>query len=612
MSPLKSDIEQALQNAVEDYDEDADVTLEIPDNLDHGDYTTTVALELGNRLGENPRAFAEQLIDAMAVPDAVDDVQVAGPGYINFMVDRGVLGQEILDAVTDIDTGVTDEKVVVEHTSPNPNKPLHMGTMRCAILGDTIARIGDALGYDVEVQNLINDLGRQSATTVYAYRNFLEELSDEDMDKKADFWIGLLYSEAAQHLKLNMDDNSYVDTIIQEIEEGDTETAELKDELVEKSVNGQLQTAFRSNVYYDALVFERDIVSSGLYEEGFEALKEMEHVYEAKNREDEGCIVLDISEYEDELGDLQKPYKILVRSDGTATYVAKDIVLTLWKYGVVDTDLGFEAFVEQPNGKPLWSSGGSTEKQFGDADRVINVIGAEQKYPQKIIKYCLKALGFEDAFDQFHHMHFKFVYLPGRVAYSGREGNWVGKHGDAVLDRCYELALEEVEERHSEEMTQDEMEQVAETVAIAAVRYFLLKFTREKDINFSFEKALDWEGDSGPYLLYSTARAHGILEKTDGTGTFTTYENSSAYELVRTLEEYNEVLEESFAQQEPSKLTHYLKHLAEQFNTFYHHSPVMDAETEELQQSRLALVAAFAAVMDHGLNLLGIDPLEEM
>lgn len=609
---VKEDLENALQQAVIDVTgEDVDVALETPDNLEHGDYTTTVALELGSQLGQNPRELAEELVEHADFPEAVEDVQVAGPGYTNIFVDKTVLGQEILGSVQTIDFGEKDKKIVVEHTSPNPNKPLHMGTMRCAILGDTYARIAEELGYTVEVQNLINDLGRQSATTVYAYRNFLDELTDEDKEEKADFWVGLLYSEASQHLKMNVEDNNYVDTIIREIEEQDNETAALKDELVEKSVKGQLETAFRSNVFYNALIFERDIVSSGLYEEGLEKLKAMDHVYEAKNREDKGCIVLDISEFEDELGELQKPYKILIRSDGTATYVAKDIVLTLWKYGVLDAEMGFDQFVEQPNGETLWSSGGSEEKAFGDADQVVNVIGAEQKYPQKIIKYCLKALGFEDAFDQFHHMHFKFVYLPGRVAYSGRKGNWVGKHGDAVLDRAYELALEEVKKRQ-DELDDDEAEAIAEHVAIAAVRYFLLKFTREKDINFSFEKALDWEGDSGPYLLYSTARAHGILQKADDDGVFNTFKNNSEYALIRSLESYTSVVEQAFTQREPAKIAHYLKHLAEQFNTFYHNSPVIAADDEELQESRLAIVAAFAAVMEHGLQLLGIKPLQEM
>lgn len=603
-------IQHQLETIVAAYDADVTIELDVPDELEHGDYTTTVAFELGNTIGENPRDVAQDIVEQFEETDYVERIEVAGPGYINFYLDRTQRGQHILQNVEHISFEPVGEKVVVEHTSPNPNKPLHMGTMRCAILGDTIARVGDFIGYNVEVQNLINDLGRQSATTVYAYRNFLDELDEEDKEKKADFWVGILYSKAAQYLETEGSIGD-VDQIIRDIEDGGNETAELKDDLVEQSVRGQLETAFRSNITYDALIFERDIIASNLYEEGLEQIKSMDRVYKAENREDKGCIVLDISDFEDELGELQKPYKILIRSDGTATYVAKDIVLTLWKFGMLETSMRFHEFVDQPNSEPLWSSGGDTEKAFGDADKVINVIGAEQKYPQKIIKYSLKALGLDEAADNFDHMHFKFVYLPGRVAYSGRKGNWVGKHGDAVLDRAYELALDEVEERH-DDLSQDEMEDIAEQVAIAAVRYFLLKFTREKDIDFSFEKALDWEGDSGPYLLYSTARAQSILNKADMEPQFTTYEDDVEYELVQALDEFSTVVQETFESEEPAKLAHYLKSLAETFNTFYHHAPVLAADTEELQASRLAIVDGFVTVMEQGLDLLGIEPLEEM
>lgn len=588
-----------------------DVTIEIPDNTEHGDYTTTVALELGNALGEDPRQFAEELVDRMDRPDFVEDVAVAGPGFINMTVEDAVLGERILAAVTDLAFEETGTKIVVEHTSPNPNKPLHMGTMRCAVLGDTIARLGAFLGHTIEVQDLINDLGRQSATTVYAHRHFLDELDEEDQEEKADFWVGLLYSKAAEHIEDHPDASRDVDEIIRAIEEGSNDTAAEKDELVKQSLTGQLETAFRTNVFYDTVVFERDIVASKLYEEGIKKMKGLERVYEVKQGEDKGCIVLDLSDFEDELGELRKPYKILVRSDGTATYVAKDIALTMWKFGLLDADLKFTEFMEQPNGEPLWSSGGDQEKGFGDADQIINVIGAEQQYPQTIIRYALKALGFDDAFDNFSHMHFKFVYLPGRVAYSGRKGNWVGKHGDAVLDRTYELALDEVEERH-DDLSEEEQEAIAEKVGVAAVRYFLLKFTREKDIDFSFEKALDWEGDSGPYLLYSLARAHGIMDKVDEDGEYTTHTTEEAYDLLRKLEGFPDAVERAFDRQEPAQITHELKRLAELFNSFYHAAPVKQEDDEALRRSRLALVEAFSDVMEQGLDLLGIDPLEEM
>ena len=433
----------------------------------------------------------------------VKDVKLEGPGYINFYLDRTKIGKEVINK--DVKKSKEkDEKVIVEHTSPNPNKPLHMGTMRCAVLGDTVANIAKYLGYEVEVQDYINDLGRQSARTVYAHENFKGQLDEEDLKEKDDFWIGKLYSQAGTHLEENPDDEEKVQKVIQEIEEGDNQTSKLKDEIVEKSLKGQLQTAYKTNIFYDLIAYERDTVKSGLLEEAVSKLKELDTVYKVDEGDEEGCIVIDLSEYEEQIGEMKKPHKVLFRSDGTATYTAKDIALTMWKFGIIESNFQYKEFDQQPNGETLWSTVGEKDKDFGKADQVINVIGSPQKYPMKVIKYSLKALGYEKEAENFSHCHFKFVYLPGKVSYSGRKGNWIGKHGDAVLEKCKELALEEVEKRH-EDLSKEEKQKIADKVGVAAVRYFLLKFTREKDINFSFDKALSWEGDSGPYLLYSTA-----------------------------------------------------------------------------------------------------------
>ncbi len=608
---VKKRLADGLSKMLESEIEASDI--EIPEDLSHGDYATTVAMQEASEHGKDPRDFAEEIASDFPVEDfeMLEKVEVAGPGYINFFLEREKHSRQVLEEVQELDFEEKEDKVLVEHTSPNPNKPLHMGTMRTSILGDTIARLAKRLGYQNEILNYINDLGRQSARTVYAYQNFLEDIADEDMEKKPDFWIGLLYSEAGEHLEENPEDEEKVQDIIQNIEARGTEDFELMEELVGKSLHGQLETAYRANVFYDLISFESDIVNSGLFKEAFEQLKQLESVYEVEEGEDKGCLVINLSDYEDEMGGMKKPYKILKRSDGTATYTAKDIAFTMWKFGLIESDFLYSEFDEQPNGETLWSTGGEEEKKFGDADTVINVIGSPQKYPMKVIKYSLKALGFEEEAEMFDHMHFKFVYLPGRVAYSGRKGNWVGKHADAVLDRAEELALEEVEERH-EDMGEEKQQDIAEKVAVAAVRYFIMKFSREKEIHFSFDKALDWEGDSGPYLLYATARAHGILKKSEGKGEFTRFENDVEYRLARDIERFRDVLEESFDSREPAYLVNYLKDLAETFNKFYHHSPVLSADDEELKRSRLALVESYASVMEEGLKLLGIEPLEEM
>lgn len=580
--------------------------IEIPDP-EHGDFAYPVMKAAGFK-EEDPRALAEKLAERIDIDD-VHSIEVAGPGYLNFYLERDNVSKEILTSSLER-KDPKDEKIIVEHTSPNPNKPLHMGTMRCAILGDTVARVADHLGYNTEVQDYINDLGRQSARTVYAKRNFYDELDEEEKLRKADFWIGRLYSIAGQYLEENPEEGEKVDKIIQSSEKLDTEDFKELQNIVEKSLRGQLQTAYRTNIFYDLVAFESDTVRSGLYSEAIDLLKGLDKVYSIEDGEDEGCLVMDISEYEDELGGLKKPYKILVRSDGTATYVTKDIALTLWKFGVLEGEFSYGEFDEQPNGETLYASRGEDTRDFGNADQVINVIGKPQAYLQQVIKFSLKSMGFEDEAEGLHHLDFKFVYLPGKVAYSGRKGNWVGKHGDAVLDKCQNMALEEIQDRY--DFSEEKEEEISEKVAVAAVRYFLLKFSREKDIDFSFERALDWEGDSGPYLLYSNARAHGILDNSDIEPEFSTYSKDVEYELIRKISEFNKIVEETFESQEPTKLAHYLKELAEKFNSFYHKCPVNSADTEELKKSRLKATEGFTETMEKGLELMGIEPLKEM
>lgn len=601
---MKQEISRQLSQILDLNVEEDEV--EVPDT-EFGDFAYPL-IKVAKRQGKDLGELAEKVRENIEL-EGLQKVELEGPGYINFYFDREEIAQEILD--TDISGSENrSEKIVIEHTSPNPNKPMHMGTMRCAVLGDSLARIAQYQGYDVEVQNYINDLGRQSAKTVYAYRKFGDEMEELE-DEKDDYRYGILYSKAGKHIEENPDEEDRVDSIIKEIEEGENDTSKLKDRIVEGSLRGQLATSYSSNIFYDLIAFERDVITSGLLEKALDKLKQLETVYRVEEGEDEGCLVIDISEYEDELGGLKKPYKILFRSDGTATYTAKDIAFTMWKFGLIQDVFKFEEFDEQPNGQKLYSTGGQEVKDFGDADRVFNVVGKPQSYVMNVIKYCLKALDCDRESENFEHVDFKFVYLPGKVSYSGRKGNWVGKHGDAVLERCRELAMEEIDERH-EELSDEDKEKIAEKVSVAAVRYFLLNFNRKKDINFSFEKALNWEGDSGPYLLYSVARAYGIIENFEHEPEFEQLSKDVEFSLLRQIDRFDDVVENSFESRDPVKIVHYLKELSEEFNSFYHECPVNDAETQEIANSRAAITGKYIGVMEKGMDLIGIETLEEM
>lgn len=600
---LADQISTALDTNVEAQD------IETP-RIQHAGYAYPVMQE-ANKQGQKPMKLARRAaseIELQKLPH-INSVKATAPGYLNFEVDWSSYGAELRGAAP-LKPDEADEKVIVEHTSPNPNKPLHMGTMRCAVLGDSIARLADYSGFEVEVQNFMNDLGRQIAKVTYGHDHLVDRLSSEDKDNKDDFWIGLLYSETGTYIDQNLGKEDEIDNYIQRIEAGNTDEAELKDELVSKALKGQLQTAYRSNTFYDLLVFERSIVESGMFEEAMDKIRTLDTVYEVEDGEHEGCLVIDVSDQE-QLGDLQKPYKILQRSDGTAVYTAKDIALTMWKFGLLDSEFECEVFDRQPNGEKVWTSDGDTEKQFGDASQVINVVGTRQSYPMQVIKSSLDALGYEEEAKSFHHAGFKFVYLPGKVSYSGREGNWVGKHGDAVLDKCHELALSEVQDRH-QDLGSEEQDEIAEKVAVAAVRYFLLRFNRDSDIDFSFEKALDWEGDSGPYLLYTAARAHGILEHVDEEPHFKHISALEEKKLLRQLGEQQTVAGSAYEARDPVKVAQYAKTLAEQFNTFYHECPVKQAPIEEIKQTRTAITQTYSEVFNQTLEILGIETTQKM
>lgn len=618
MNRLKQELQEELDSLFE-----VDVTLETPNDLDYGDYATAAALEEANKKDEPSKEYAEEIIDDFPLSKYpyVESIEVAGNGYINFNLDGTVLGAEILSQVSNLEFENKDQKIIIEHTSPNPNKPLHMGTMRCAMLGDAMARISKFLGYEVEIQNYINDLGRQSATSVYAYDNFKDTLDDEVYNKKADYWIGVLYSQAAQYINDNPDAEEDVQRIVQNIEEQGNDDFEMMTDIVEKSLRAQIETAHRSNVFYDIIPFESDVVNSGLFEKAMDLLESVDKIYEIEEGEDEGCTVIDMSDYEEELGELEKPYKVLLRSDGTATYTAKDIAFTLWKFGVIDDAFEFKEFGKRPDGKKYWRTGGDSVESFGDGDIVMNVIGRPQAFPMQVIESALKALGYESQAENFIHLDFKFVYLTGdalpeeasdeKVAYSGRKGNWKGKHGDAVLDRAVELATQEIEKRHPNK-SQDEIEEVAEQVAVAAVRYFLLRFSKKKDIEFSFEKVMNWEGDSGPYLQYSSARAKNVVDGVDIEPKFETFNADVEIELLHEIDKFEQVIKESFEVRDPSKLTHYLRGLAETYNSFYQKCHVQRADTEELKRSRAALTYGFIEVLEQGMQLLGIEAVDEL
>jgi arginyl-tRNA synthetase len=273
----------------------------------------------------------------------------------------------------------------------------------------------------------MDDLGRQVAVLTWGYKNIRDKVPKKN-EYKDDFWLGLIYTEASKLIDNNEKLEKEIKIILKKMEEGNNEFSDSAIKLVDMVVNSQLKTLSRMNIFYDLLIWEKDIIKSGLFKEALNKMLKSPKVYKIEEGVDTNCIVLDMSSFGKNYETLKKTYKILVRSDGVSTYTGKDIAFQMWKFGLADADLKFKIFGKQTNNMDLWETNvnGKSNDEFGHADKVINVIGYEQKFPQQVVYYALKIMGYEEAFNNSHHLSFQHVWLPEQVAFSGRKGTWIG------------------------------------------------------------------------------------------------------------------------------------------------------------------------------------------
>ncbi len=427
------------------------------------------------------------------------------------------------------------KKVVIEHTSVNPTKPLHIGHGRNAIIGDTMARVLEACGHEVEVQNYIDDLGFQVAQTLLAYRSE-EEVSEE----KFDHFLGELYVEFHERLESEPELEEEAREVLSRLEEGEGELAQEARKMSLRCVESNLETTDRLNIDYDLLVWESDISRSGILDETLDRLGQTPYLVEGEG-EQEGTLVL-------ELGDFDLEDKVMVRSDGTPVYTARDIAYQLWKFGEVELDLKFGFHSERDSGEKTYTTvpEGDSEFDFAGADQVINVIGMEQRYAQKVVFSALKALGLENECENSYHMAYDHVRLPSEK-FVGRRGTWMGYSVDKVLDETISRAKDEVEKRNPE-ADEEFVDKAAEVVGAGAVRYSLIRSSPEKEVVFKWEEALDFERNSGPAIQYSHARASSILRKAEeepGEHSDDVFEKDKEMELIKKLSKFPEVVSEA-------------------------------------------------------------------
>ncbi|MEA1994443.1 MAG: arginine--tRNA ligase [Euryarchaeota archaeon] len=570
---------------------DEEISFSDTPNPKMGDFSTTVAFDLAKKIEKNPKTVAEDIVSQLTPEKTryIKSVKNIGP-YINFFVDYNAFGSDILKKIIGKEWDIKEKKkkVIIEHTSANPNKPLHMGHLRNAILGDTLARIFRFLGYSTEVQNYIDDLGIQVAETLWGY-NHLEI----DEQEKFDHLLGKTYVEVEKIKDYKTEKE------IRALNKKMEEDATVSRPFVERCLGAQLETLTKLNIDYDVLIFESDLIHSKIFDEAYKKIRQNKDIVLEKEGKNKGCLVVKLGHL---FPDLENPDKVLIRSDGTATYTGKDIAYHLWKFGLIEKNMRYRQWNE------LYKSSANGEiGTFGNGDMVINVIGVEQRYPQRIVKLSLELMSHEKRAENFYHLSYEHVSLPEKK-FSGRKGTWVGYTGDELLKEAFLKARKEMEERRPE-LPKAKKEKIARAVASGAIRYNILKYAPEKKIIFRWEDALNLEGDSSPYIQYAHARCYSILKKAELSEFEPNFTDEKEKKLIKTLSKFTAEIERACELKRPHILAKYLNELATVFNSFYNSLMVIDSEKEA---QRLALVKATRIVLKEGLALLGIKALKEM
>ena len=633
----------------------ANIPVETPPRRALGDLSVPLAFELARRLRKAPRAIAHEIVAALGQIDGVTRIESTPNGYVNFFLDRPARLSAWLRR-SDI-VAVTTEKEIVEHTAINPNKAAHIGHLRNAALGDAFGRLLKYLGRRVEIQNYIDDTGVQVADVAVGFR----ELEGRDLDAvrqlaettRFDYYCWDLYAKVTEWYEQDKERLKVRAAALHAIERGGNPTSEMARFIADRIVRAHLATMRRLNIAYDLLTWEGDILRLQFWTHAFEFLKRTGAVFLQTEGRLKGCWVMRIedegepnetqTEAETE-GPDEPREKVIVRSDGTVTYVGKDMAYQLWKFGLLGKDFHYRIFQTNDAGSPLWSTTSDPSRadpgapEFGRASWVCNVIDTRQSYLQKLLKQALAALGYGQQAEHSVHYAYEMVALSHQTArelghdtnedegrpfveVSGRKG--LGVKADDLIDRLTNKAAEEVAMRNPN-LSSEEARQTAESIAIAALRYFMVKFSRGKVIVFDIDEALSFEGESGPYLQYAAVRANNIFAKlherasldekavvaslpTTSPESLTSLgeEADDLWGLVLEAARLDEMVDQAVRTLELSVLAKYAFGLAQAFNGFYHRYPILNEERKDVQIWRAAAVAFYRAQLTRALALMG-------
>jgi arginyl-tRNA synthetase len=630
----------------------ANIVVEQPPKIEFGEFALPVSFELARTLRKAPRKIADEIVAEMTLPEGFAKFEVAGAGYINARLDRSAAaalvagGKNVADQEQSQLPHTSQQKacmgppsasvgsrgkVLVEHTSINPNKAAHIGHLRNSILGDTLVRLLRAANYKVAVQNYIDNTGVQVADVVVGFERVAKKSRAEiealiaGSEGRFDYYCWDLYARVSQWYEEDKANLQARRDTLHALEVGGNPTAEIAQEISMAVLRRHLETMQRLDIEYDFLPQESDILHLHFWAKAFELLKAAGVLYFEEEGKNKGCWVMTRpGKVKDEAADAatDDDAKVIVRSNGTVGYVGKDIAYHMWKFGLLGLDFGYRKFYEYADGRPVWISCGPKDSEpggphFGGVDAIYNVIDARQSDPQETVKQAILLLGHEAEAARYTHFSYEMVALTPRCAMelgytvseedqqrsyievSGRKG--FGVKADDLLDKLIDAAKSEVDSRHAE-LSDDERREIATQIAIGALRYFMLKFTKQSVIAFDFREALSFEGETGPYVQYAVVRATNIFRKAgiapeDALKAELAAEafagNDDLWSLWLAAGQTAKVIEQCIITTEPAALTKHAFQLAQQFNNFYHKHHIL---TEE-DAARKALLLATAAVV---------------
>lgn len=647
-----------------------EIAVEIPPQREMGDLAFPLAFDLAKRIkaatGEkrNPRELAGRLAAGLEGIAGIARVEIAGPGYLNIFYDRPDFFRRQLEGTGQGGAAASGGKLIVEHTSINPNKAAHIGHVRNAVLGDTTSRILKAIGETVEIHNYIDNTGVQVADVVVGFLQLekltlaeIRQLAERPVNERSDsfdYYCWDLYARVGAWYE---EDRSRLDIrarTLHEIEEGGNLTAEVAEFVSTRIVDCHLETMARLDISYDLLARESEILHLQFWAHAFEKLKASGAiVFETEGR-NKGCWVMKADEGREEPATGEETEfdadKIIVRSNGTVTYTGKDIAYHLWKLGKLGLDFHYRFLRHDHRGREVWVSTGdasaasASHPQFGNGTAFLNVIDVGQSYPQANVKKGVMMIDHDERVARSAHLAYEKVTLTPaaaaelgselteadaqrqQIGMSGRKG--LGVKADDLIDRLEQDAGREVQARHPE-ISAAAQQQIANQIAVAALRYFLLKYTRTSIIAFDFKEALSFDGETGPYLQYSTVRARNIFRKFGRTAeelrpdfaqlsdqqidsVLAGEQGLELWSLVYFAGRLTDVLQVAAAGFEPTHLAKYAFQLAKQFNLFYHHHHIL-SESDPHRQLILLMVADVARQrLEEALAILGIEAPEMM